>query len=129
MLTTNRNTQSGFIDDSAFPPSAVNQTPNLASITHVPPTSRELSRFLEYRQAKETGFELSISSREAAAYVGLNRKEVEAMARKGWIPAHATPDVRRKIWRFYASELDAWLFATISSSGDMPSLNGKETIQ
>jgi Helix-turn-helix domain len=129
MLSTNSNTQSGFTDDSAFPPSAVNQTPNQASTTHIPPTSRELSRFLEYRHAREVGFELPLSAREAAAYVGLNRKEIESMARKGKIPGHPAAGRYRKAWMFLPSELDVWLCMTIGSISDTPSLNGKDTIQ
>jgi hypothetical protein len=129
MSTTNRNTQSGFIDDSTFPPSAFSQALNEVTAAHVPPTSRELSRFLEYRHAREIGFELPLSAREAAAYVGLKQREIESMARRRKIPTHSAPSVLHKRWKFYASELDAWLCRKICSTSDTRSLNGKETIQ
>jgi hypothetical protein len=85
--------------------------------------------FGDGHNAKEVGFELPRSAREAAADVGLERGEIEGMARKGKSPAHTDPGVHRKTWKFYASELDAWLCITICSTSDMTSLNGKETIQ
>jgi len=54
-----------------------------------------------------------MTTTEAARYVGFHAKTVERMARAGEIPAHPVSGVRRKTWRFYPSELDAWLRARI----------------
>ncbi len=103
------NTQYDNVDVSAFSPSVVNQHPDQQSSTHVPPTSRELRRFLERRRAHELGYELPLNTREAAAYVGLHYKTVVRMARKGEIPAHRSARGRRYVWEFYPAELDTWL--------------------
>jgi excisionase family DNA binding protein len=73
------------------------------------PSARAVRRFLERRRARELGYELPLNTREAAAYVGLDRKTVERMARNGEIPVQPASGVRRNTWKFYASELDVWL--------------------
>lgn len=93
------------------------------------PTARELQRFLERRRAQELGYELPINTVEAADYVGLHPKTVERMARAGEIPAHPASGVRRKTWKFYSSELDAWLRGKVNSSRRPCSPNGEDTIQ
>lgn len=50
------------------------------------PTNADLTRFLERRRAQKLGFELPMSTEEAAAYVGYHPKTVERMARMGRFP-------------------------------------------
>ncbi len=116
-------------DVTALPPSVVNQQPQELSPNFVPPTSRELQRFIERKRYQELGYELPMNSKEAASYVGYHQKTVERMAREGEIPAHPASGVRRKTWKFYASELDAWLRGKISSRRHPCSPNGKGKVQ
>lgn len=99
------------------------------SAAAISPTSHDLSRFLERQRAQELGFELPLTTGEAAVYVGLHQKTVERMARMGEIPAHPVSGVRRKTWKLYATELDAWLRAKVNSPRHPCSPNGKDTIQ
>ena len=92
------------------------------------PTNHELSRFLERRRAQKLGFELPLDTLEAGNYVGLHPKTVERMARMGEIPAHPVSGVRRKTWRFYPSELDAWLRSRVNSRRYPCSPNGKDDL-
>lgn len=89
----------------------------------------DAQRFLERQRAQALGYELPLNTREAAAYVGLHWKTVERMARFGEIPAHPVSGVRRKTWKYYPSELDAWLRARVNSTRRPCSPNGKDTIQ
>jgi excisionase family DNA binding protein len=92
-------------------------------------TSREAERFFERRRAQALGFEMPLTTREAAAYVGLHPKTVERMARAGDIPAHPVSGVRRKTWRFYPSELDLWLRTRLHSTCRPCSPDGKDRIE
>src|SRR5512142_1436505 len=92
-------------DASTLPPSIVNQQPQELSPKHVPPSPRELQRFMERKRYQELGYELPMNSKEAAAYIGYHQKRSSvwrAMEKSPRIPLH----VRRKTWKFYASELD-----------------------
>lgn len=91
------------------------------------PSSRELTRFLERRRAQELGYELPLSTREAANYLSFHPKTLERMAREGDIPAHPVSGVRRKTWRFYPSELDSWLRERVNSARRPCPPNGKAT--
>ena len=88
--------------------------------SHVAPTTRELLRFMERRRAQELGHELPLNVKEAAPYVDMHPKTVARMARNGEIPAHPGSGTKRINWKFYASELDAWLRNRLSS--DLPSV-------
>ena len=90
------------------------------------PTNRELTRFIERHRARKLGLELTLTTKETARYVGLHPKTVERMARACEIPAHPVSGVRRKTWRFYPSELDAWLRAKVNSLRHPCSPNGKD---
>jgi hypothetical protein len=48
------------------------------------------------------------------------------MARAGEIPAHPASGVHRTTWRFFATELDAWLRAKVNSPRRPCSPNGKD---
>ena len=111
-----------------MPPSTTNQPDQTASV-HIPPASRELQRFIERKRYQELGYELPMNTKEAAAYVGFHWKTVERMARAGEIPAHPVSGVRRKTWKYYASELDVWLRGKVSSRRHPCSPNGKDKIQ
>ena len=101
----------------ALPVPALNQQPNEPATNHQPPSARDLHRLLERRRAQELGYEMPLNTGEAASYVGYHKKTVERMARDGEIPAHPAFGVRRKTWKFYASELDAWLQAVCLAGG------------
>ena len=92
------------------------------------PTDADLTRFLERRRAQELGFELPMKTEEAAAYVGYHQKTVERMARMGEIPAHPVSGVRRKTWKFFPSELDAWLRSKVNSRRYPCSPDGKDSV-
>ena len=53
---------------------------------------------------RELQFERLLDSAEAAALLRIHPKTLQRMARKGQVPGHLIGD----IWRFRASELDAW---------------------
>lgn len=80
------------------------------------PSLRDLSSLLERRRAQQLGIELPLTTREAAAYLGVHPKAVQRMARAGEIRAHAVSGVRRRTWKFYSSELDSWLRGKINES-------------
>jgi excisionase family DNA binding protein len=92
-------------------------------------TAADLRRFAERSRARELGYEIPLNTREAAEYVGLHPKTTEKMARLGEIPAHAVCGVRRKTWKYYPSELDAWLRAKVDSPRHPCSPNGKDAKQ
>jgi excisionase family DNA binding protein len=46
---------------------------------------------------------------EAALYLSLDEKTVNRWARQGYIPAHPLGQGKRRFWRFYKHEIDAWL--------------------
>lgn len=91
-------------------------------------TNAELSRFLERRRAQRLGFELPMKTEEAAAYIGYHPKTIERMARMGEVPAHPVSGVRRKTWRFYQTELDAWLRNRVNSRRYPCSPDGKDSV-
>lgn len=129
MSSTNGSKWLNSRDASTLPPSVVNQQPKELNPQYVPPTSRELQRFIERKRYQELGYELPMNTAEAAAYLGLHQKTVERMARDGELPAHPASGVRRKTWKLYPSELDAWLRGKVSSRRHPCSPNGKDTIQ
>ncbi len=47
----------------------------------------------------------------AAEFLSLDPRTVTRWARKGYLPAHPLGEGKRKFWRFYQDELDAWLAA------------------
>jgi len=62
------------------------------------------------RAGEETGLERPVGCREAARFLGCHHKTVERGLRSGAIPVgHPFNNGRRRIWRVYLSELDAWL--------------------
>jgi excisionase family DNA binding protein len=57
-------------------------------------------------------FEPTLTSEEAAHLLKIHPKTLQRMARKGQIPARRIGD----LWRFRASELDAWFKAKMLGS-------------
>jgi len=47
----------------------------------------------------------------AADFLGLDEKTITRWARKGYLPGHPVGEGKRKYWRFFESELSAWLAA------------------
>lgn len=93
----------------------------------ISPTGHDLTRFIERRRAQRLGYELPLTTREAANYIGFHPKTVERMARAGEIPAHPASGVRRRTWKFYPSELDSWLRGKVHSVRRPCSPDGKDT--
>lgn len=102
---------------SALPVPVFNKQSHEPVSTHQPPSARGLRRFLERRRAQELGYEMPLNTEEAAAYIGYRKKTVERTAGNGGIPAHPASGVRRKTWKFYASELEGWLRALCLAGG------------
>jgi hypothetical protein len=46
---------------------------------------------------------------EAAKIVGMNSRTLVRWARCGYVPAHPLGEGRRRIWRFFESELLEWV--------------------
>lgn len=90
-------------------------------------TSHDHRRFTERSQARDLGLELPLNTREAGKYVGFHAKTVERMARKGEIPAHPASGAQRKTWKYFATELDAWLHARVNSPCHPCSPDGRDT--
>ena len=61
---------------------------------------------------RQPSFEVMLDSDEAAAFLKIHPKTLQRMARQGRVPAFRIGD----LWRFRASELDAWLASTMVSS-------------
>jgi excisionase family DNA binding protein len=57
-----------------------------------------------------TCFETPIDVKQAAAFLSVHHKTIEKFSREGRIPAHRIGN----LWRFYRSELDAWLKGTVT---------------
>lgn len=117
------------LSHSAAMKSHFNPQPTLHTTSALGSQSPSALRFLERQHAQALGHELPLSTKEAAAYVGLHWKTAERMARSGEIPAHPVSGNRRKTWRYYPSELDEWLRARVNSFRRPCSPNGKDTIQ
>jgi excisionase family DNA binding protein len=124
----NGDTETQVRNEAAIAPYFVSQLTQDNSTAHDPVRAQEVQRFFERRRSQALGYELPLNTREAAAYVGLHPKTVERMARQGLIPAHPVSGVRRKTWRFFPSELDAWLHGKIDSPRRPCPPNGKESV-
>ena len=125
--TTNQQSPTPFRPRPLIPPT-LDPIRKEKSTDHNSPTNAQLRRFQERRRAQELGFELPLTTEEAADYVGFHPKTVARMARRGEIPAHPVSGTRRKTWRFYPSELDEWLHAKVHSRRYPCSPNGKDSV-
>jgi excisionase family DNA binding protein len=70
------------------------------------------ARDLEFSSSASNGFEPILTSEQAAAYLQIHPKTLQRMARQGRVPAYRIGD----LWRFRASELEAWLASTMICS-------------
>lgn len=52
-----------------------------------------------------------LTPEQAGKYLGIDPRTVTRWARAGYLPAHPLGEGKRKFWRFYQHELDAWLAA------------------
>ncbi|PYY12989.1 MAG: hypothetical protein DMG61_14860 [Acidobacteria bacterium] len=81
------------------------------------PRPSMLARFRERQRCLAAGFEPPVSSAEAADYLGLAKRTLEEKTRRGEIPGHpAFPNRRRNVWKYFVSELDAYLRAQVKST-------------
>lgn len=62
--------------------------------------------------AEHVRFEPILTSEQAAAFLQIHPKTLQRMARQGRVPAYRIGD----LWRFRASDLEAWLASTVISS-------------
>jgi hypothetical protein len=58
---------------------------------------------------------------EAARVVGMDSRTLVRWARRGYVPAHPLGEGKRRIWRFFESELLEWVKRQQSSCiGELP---------
>ena len=62
--------------------------------------------------ADSVEFEPILTSEQAAAFLQIHPKTLQRMARQGRVPGYRVGD----LWRFRASDLEAWLASTMVSS-------------
>ena len=62
--------------------------------------------------ADSVEFEPILTSEQAAAFLQIHPKTLQRMARQGRVPGYRVGD----LWRFRASDLEAWLASTVVSS-------------
>lgn len=62
--------------------------------------------------AERVAFEPILTSEQAAVFLQIHPKTLQRMARQGRIPAYRVGG----LWRFRASELEAWLASTVIPS-------------
>ncbi len=59
-----------------------------------------------------------LSAEEAAPMLNISPRTLLRWAREGLVPAHPLSGTKRRIWRFVAAELDAWVFSKVNSTRD-----------
>ena len=59
-----------------------------------------------------------LTLREAAAYLRIRPATLGLWVRSGKVPGHKLSGIRRHVWRFLRSELDAMLNASSAGSAD-----------
>jgi excisionase family DNA binding protein len=59
-----------------------------------------------------------LDSREAAQYLKIKPRTLAAWARQGKVPAHRLSGVKRCVWRFLRTELDAILCPSSADTAD-----------
>lgn len=60
-------------------------------------------------QGKENGGEAPLDAREAARLLKMDNRTLVCWARRGYVPAHPLGEGKRRIWRFFESELLEWV--------------------
>ena len=56
-----------------------------------------------------TNAERPLDAREAALILKMNSRTLVHWARSGYVPAHPLGEGKRRIWRFFESELLEWI--------------------
>lgn len=112
-MTTN-NPEDHFSDEPARMPEFPPEIP--AESSDAGRRSRKAERFMERYRARRLGYELPMTSDEAATYLGVkNSRTIQRWAREGNVPAHPISGAVRRTWIFYRSELDEWLHGRVNS--------------
>ena len=62
-------------------------------------------------ESTRIGTSRPLTPKTAAEYLGLDEKTVTRWARGGYLPGHPLGEGKRKFWRFFESELTAWMLA------------------
>lgn len=62
-------------------------------------------------ESTRIGTSRALTPKTAAEYLGLDEKTVTRWARCGYLPGHPLGEGKRKFWRFFESELTAWMLA------------------
>jgi len=80
--------------------------------------------------ASPPSLEPYVDSKQAAAFLAFDWKQVQKLAREGKIPAHPVlsgPRNRRRTWRYKLSELDQWARSQRNSPATGSATSPKET--
>jgi hypothetical protein len=67
-----------------------------------------------------------VDGQRAADFLGLPRKTLLNLARRGSVPAHPLGDGMRHTWRFRLSELASWVQSKTVESGSHRGRNERE---
>jgi excisionase family DNA binding protein len=67
-----------------------------------------------------------LTAEEAAQHLKVKRRSLLLWVRQGKLPAHALVGIKRRIWRFRRSDLDAVLLANRISSRASSSVRSKD---
>jgi excisionase family DNA binding protein len=59
-----------------------------------------------------------LTAAEAAAYLRVKVRTLLLWVRQGEVPAHRLSGIRRRVWRFLRSELDAMLLTSSAGSAE-----------
>jgi phage terminase Nu1 subunit (DNA packaging protein) len=62
-----------------------------------------------------------LDAKEAASILKMNSRTLVYWARRGYVPAHPLGEGKRRLWRFFESELLEWLQARENDYARRPS--------
>ena len=74
-------------------------------------------------QNTETRVDPPLSAKEAALVLKMNSRTLVSWARCGYIPAHPLGEGKRRLWRFFESELLAWVKTRENDFARKPSVS------